>query len=631
MKRIAALIFIVVICFLVSACGESESVKAVQELIASIGEVSLDSGEDIAAAEEAYEALSDREKEAVENYNELADARKAFDLALTEQEENNKKIYDQAVVFLENGDLYHAATTFYSIAGYADAREKCFETWHKITGYHTIEAGPLAIRTDGSLWANEKIPSEAYSWKNLVSIRTGDYGDCIFALTEDGHVLSTVKNMDLSSWTDIVAISTLRSGTVVFGIKADGTVMTNSRVLDLSKWSDIVQIAPGETGFVIGLKNDGTLVGVSDEYGGLNLSGISDVVQISAGRFHTVALRKDGTVVTFNTKSLGTYYEEPEWHDVVAVYANDWSTVVIQSDGTVLADSSDLSSNVAEALPELHDVSQLVIDSPWVIAIGRDGTLQTNYHTVHTTDTYRKPDVFYAEYAAGRSVGEVWRMDFEMLLRMVFGHVTESSWAEPSTEDPSRKDLLASGFGGKYYSITLTAPENAKGMTIDFSLSTDQDGAAFFYNATFDGFKSNLDRMFTINEGSKTMIVNLWKLGIVMSGLAGEAVPPNANIDILLDSRDGAQKIGYWEITSALDKSGQRVLFHAVYSGSESGIVILPGFLVPPAEENDDINSKVIHFLQKNSKASLQSILDMASAFENAQEDAFSYVDSWGN
>lgn len=67
-----------------AGCGKSKEVKAAEELIAAIGEVSVESEEAVKAAEAAYQALSEENKKAVENYEVLTAARTALDEALLE-------------------------------------------------------------------------------------------------------------------------------------------------------------------------------------------------------------------------------------------------------------------------------------------------------------------------------------------------------------------------------------------------------------------------------------------------------------------------------------------------------------------------------------------------------------------
>ena len=56
-----------------------ESVKKVENLIVSIGEVTLESENLIVTAETGYSELTDKEKEQVENYENLKNARETYD------------------------------------------------------------------------------------------------------------------------------------------------------------------------------------------------------------------------------------------------------------------------------------------------------------------------------------------------------------------------------------------------------------------------------------------------------------------------------------------------------------------------------------------------------------------------
>ncbi len=77
MKKILTLILALAILLSLSACKSSE-VKAVEELIFQIGEVTVDSESAIIKAEKAYDSLPEKDKEKVSNYNLLVDAREAL-------------------------------------------------------------------------------------------------------------------------------------------------------------------------------------------------------------------------------------------------------------------------------------------------------------------------------------------------------------------------------------------------------------------------------------------------------------------------------------------------------------------------------------------------------------------------
>lgn len=85
MKKLFALLLAALM--LLSLCGcQSEEAKNAQALIDAIGEVTADSDAAITAAEEAYAALSDEDKQTVENHSVLTEARTACDIAMTQRD-----------------------------------------------------------------------------------------------------------------------------------------------------------------------------------------------------------------------------------------------------------------------------------------------------------------------------------------------------------------------------------------------------------------------------------------------------------------------------------------------------------------------------------------------------------------
>lgn len=79
MKRIVALVLAFAVLLSLSACGKSKAAKAADELIISIGTVTLDSETAIIKAEEAVAALSSDETEDLENLELLKSSRAEFD------------------------------------------------------------------------------------------------------------------------------------------------------------------------------------------------------------------------------------------------------------------------------------------------------------------------------------------------------------------------------------------------------------------------------------------------------------------------------------------------------------------------------------------------------------------------
>ena len=77
MKRVISLLLTLIMCLSLCACGKSEAATAYEALVEEIGTVSLDSEESIIEAENAYQALTDKEKKSVEESNDILENKRA--------------------------------------------------------------------------------------------------------------------------------------------------------------------------------------------------------------------------------------------------------------------------------------------------------------------------------------------------------------------------------------------------------------------------------------------------------------------------------------------------------------------------------------------------------------------------
>jgi hypothetical protein len=171
----------------------------------------------------------------------------------------------------------------------------------------------LAIQEDGmvqvlaySIFPEDK--AQAEGWTNLSQLLP--MGNGVVGLTKDHRVLATSscpqQVLDaVGSWEDVTAIT---RGSELFGLRADGTVYT-SAVADLS----------GK----VGSWNEG------------DVADWTDIVQVAAGRCHTLGLRADGTVVATGSNAYGQL-DVSEWENVAALATSDTYTVGITREGQFL-------------------------------------------------------------------------------------------------------------------------------------------------------------------------------------------------------------------------------------------------------------------------------------------------------
>ena len=123
----------------------------------------------------------------------------------------------------------------------------------------------------------------------------------------------------------------------------------------------------------VGLKADGTVVAAgSNRTGQCNISNWKDIVAVSAGRYHTVGLKADGTVVAVGDKTNGQC-NVTDWKDIVAVSAGSSHTVGLKADGTVVAvgDKTSGQCNVTD----WKDIVAISAGSSHTVGLKADGTV----------------------------------------------------------------------------------------------------------------------------------------------------------------------------------------------------------------------------------------------------------------
>jgi alpha-tubulin suppressor-like RCC1 family protein len=161
----------------------------------------------------------------------------------------------------------------------------------------------IALKNDGTVWT--------WGWNNSGQLGEGT----------DSYRTTPVQVSGISG---VVAIASRGNHTIA--LKNDGTVWT---------W--------GSNGF--GQLGNGTITNPSITP--VQVSGLSDVVAIASGGFHTIALKKDGTVWTWGLDDSGQLGDGPNDHfeitpvqvsgldGVVAIAGGSKHTIALKNDGTV--------------------------------------------------------------------------------------------------------------------------------------------------------------------------------------------------------------------------------------------------------------------------------------------------------
>lgn len=271
------------------------------------------------------------------------------------------------------------------IASGPNSDELKIEDWKNVkkivAGFDTLTLrGSIiaALHNDGTVSANyykttiaqngitneytEKFNSyvDVAEWKDIIDIAAG--GNYLFAINSKGEVFVEEWSYNIPMTPDFSEFKGVKSivcgeGTNLIGLKDDGTVVgEGSSILDqtdVSAWKNIIQIdSCGK--HTVGLKSDGTLVATKftenpddtdmnkemqsayNEYGELDFKDWNDIKAISVSDNFTAGLKKNGTVMATGDNRFGQC-NVSDWRDIEEISTTLYATYGLKKDGTVVA------------------------------------------------------------------------------------------------------------------------------------------------------------------------------------------------------------------------------------------------------------------------------------------------------
>jgi hypothetical protein len=140
-----------------------------------------------------------------------------------------------------------------------------------------------------------------------------------------------VTNAYGSITSSVATLTVIRSMVVAWGDNTYGQIDVPAGM------TNVVAIAAGEY-HSLALQANGTVVAWGDDvYGQANVpAGLMNVVAIAAGDYHSLALKNDGTVVAWGDNSLRETSVPPGLTNVVAITAGAYHSLALQANGTVV-------------------------------------------------------------------------------------------------------------------------------------------------------------------------------------------------------------------------------------------------------------------------------------------------------
>ncbi len=197
-------------------------------------------------------------------------------------------------------------------------------------------------------------------WNDIIDIATN--GDYLFAINSKGEVFVQKWSVDAYFKSDYSEFKDVKSivsggGTSLIGLNNDGTVVgAGSSTLgqtDVSSWKNIIQV-DSSTRHTVGLNSDGTLIATKftespddtamdkkmqsdyNKYGELDFKDWKDIKAISVSDNFTAGLKNNGKVVAIGDNTHGQC-DVSDWRNIEAISTTLYATYGLKKDGTIVS------------------------------------------------------------------------------------------------------------------------------------------------------------------------------------------------------------------------------------------------------------------------------------------------------
>ncbi len=138
--------------------------------------------------------------------------------------------------------------------------------------------------------------------------------------------------------------------------------------------TDVVAVTAG-AGHALAVRGDGTVTMWGYNAWGEVPADLSNVVAVAAGTGFSVALKRDGTVTAWSWSMDGETNVPPGLNDVVAIDCGGGHTIALRRDGTVVTWGYDPNNGCINVPPGLRDVVAVAAGGAHNLALKADGTV----------------------------------------------------------------------------------------------------------------------------------------------------------------------------------------------------------------------------------------------------------------
>ena len=290
--------------------------------------------------------------------------------------------YQKGAALLANGDYDGATEAFTAISGYTDAATQAQESKYQkgmaLLAFGDYDLATAAFNEISSYSDAATQAQESQYQKGTLLLSKGNYEEAIALFRSICEYKDAIKLLQQAQET------LYQEGISLMGEEPYGALLAFRKVgreyKDTSEYVDVLTSRVSANGarisaggfHTVGLKPDGTVVAVgTNSDGRCDVGDWMDVIAVAAGGYHTVGLKSNGTAVATGAQLWGRC-DVGSWTNLVAVSAGRGDTIGLKTNGrcyiTGQSDVSDWTDIVAVATGTNHTVG--LKNDGTVIAIG---------------------------------------------------------------------------------------------------------------------------------------------------------------------------------------------------------------------------------------------------------------------
>jgi serine/threonine protein kinase/alpha-tubulin suppressor-like RCC1 family protein len=263
------------------------------------------------------------------------------------------------------------------VAAGSNTYEQCMTgTWTDIISIAAGENHSLGLKADGTVVAvgsNSQGQCDVSDWKDVVEIYS--YGNMSMGLKSDGTVLiagNGNSDIDVSNWKQVVSLSI--GNNYVAGLLSNGRVIVTGDCDTIKNsiggWTDIECIASGDE-TLFAKKKDGSIIYTAYEYGNVTLADFTNLKDMVCRDGYMMGLKEDGTVVSYGMSGNDFGISDlSDWNAIKDIAGNDEAAVALKEDGTILIKGD----GYQDAL-NWTDIVQVVMTDNILAGLKEDGTV----------------------------------------------------------------------------------------------------------------------------------------------------------------------------------------------------------------------------------------------------------------